>query len=157
MFRDWEVDGIDGGRCLSLQHFVKSDDAGAALSALDDSEFMGSHIQVQVREATAVVGPVFDSTAIFICVTIVYVFFVRIVLAPCVTCCESLTIPVLLYAPFADHQMARTKGHGYGRGSGPPRPRGGRGLVSSVLRAPTHDVFRRVTMPPYTPPYTMSW
>jgi len=31
--------------------------------------------------------------------------------------------------------MARTKGHGYGRGSGPPRPRGGRGLVSSVLRS----------------------
>lgn len=82
-----------GGRalCLPLQHFVKSDDAGAALSALDDSEFMGSHIQVQVREAPAVLGPVFDSTAIFVCVTIVY-FFLRIVLAPCVTCFESLTI-----------------------------------------------------------------
>lgn len=31
-----------------IQHFAKNDDAGAALSALDDSEFMGSHIQVQV-------------------------------------------------------------------------------------------------------------
>ena len=112
---------------------------------------MGSHIQVQVREAPAVLGPVFDSTAIFVCVTIVYFFF-----AYC-SCplCDMFRVandPVLLYALFADHQMARTKGHGYGRGSGPPRPRGGRGLVSSVLRAPTHDVFRRVTMPPYTPP-----
>ena len=50
--------------CLPLQHFVKGDDAGAALSALDDSEFMGSHIQVQVREAPAV-RLVFESTAFF--------------------------------------------------------------------------------------------
>jgi len=39
-----------------LQHFVKSDDAGAALSALDDSEFMGSHIQVQVPRLSTALG-----------------------------------------------------------------------------------------------------
>ena len=32
---------------------MKSEDASAALNALDDSEFMGSHIQVQVnRDST---------------------------------------------------------------------------------------------------------
>lgn len=33
---------------LSFQHFVKAEDASAALNALDDSEFLNSHIQVQV-------------------------------------------------------------------------------------------------------------
>ena len=32
----------------NLQHFVKPEDASAALNALDDSEFQGAHIQVQV-------------------------------------------------------------------------------------------------------------
>lgn len=31
-----------------FQHFVKPEDASAALNALDDSEFLNSHIQVQV-------------------------------------------------------------------------------------------------------------
>ena len=31
-----------------MQHFVKQEDASAALNALDDSEFQGAHIQVQV-------------------------------------------------------------------------------------------------------------
>lgn len=67
--------------CISVrfQHFVKSDDAGAALSALDDSEFMGSHIQVQVRKALAAVCLVFESTAIFVYLLCI-VFFLRIVL-----------------------------------------------------------------------------
>lgn len=39
--------------------------------------------------------------------------------------------------PIVVHQFARTKGHGYGRGSGPPRPRfSGRGLVTRHQHAP---------------------
>jgi RNA recognition motif-containing protein len=75
-----EVEEVAMLRGYGFVHFVKAEDASAALNALDDSEFLGSHIQVQ---------------------------------------------------------FARTKGHGYGRGSGPPRPRfgGGRGLVT-----PTHSI-----------------
>lgn len=70
------MDDIKRVLCISVrfQHFVKSDDAGAALSALDDSEFMGSHIQVQVRKVLAAVCPVFESTAIFMCLLSI-VFF----------------------------------------------------------------------------------
>lgn len=34
---------------LSLQHFIKSDDAAAALDALDGSEFMEARLQVEVQ------------------------------------------------------------------------------------------------------------
>jgi len=51
-----EVDEVAVLRGYGFVHFVKSDDAGAALSALDDSEFMGSHIQVQVPRLSTALG-----------------------------------------------------------------------------------------------------
>ena len=43
-----------------LQHFMKPEDATAALNALDDSEFGGSHIQVQVGTATHLILSLFS-------------------------------------------------------------------------------------------------
>jgi RNA recognition motif-containing protein len=44
-----EVEEVAMLRGYGFVHFVKAEDASAALNALDDSEFLGSHIQVQVK------------------------------------------------------------------------------------------------------------
>lgn len=52
--------------------------------------------------------------------------------------------------PIVVHQFARTKGHGYGRGSGPPRPRfSGRGLVTRLQHTPPATTW------PLPPVYTI--
>ena len=86
----------------------------------------------------------------------------------CVVDCGRLTVPTscctdVRYSccdlfttfPIVAHQFARTKGHGYGRGSGPPRPRLGRGLVTSArlhrLIQPAHTVVFLQPQPPSCP------
>uniref|UniRef100_A0A1X7TPS7 RRM domain-containing protein n=1 Tax=Amphimedon queenslandica TaxID=400682 RepID=A0A1X7TPS7_AMPQE len=43
-----QVDEVAVLRGFGFVHFRRNSDATAALKALDDTEFMGSHIQVQV-------------------------------------------------------------------------------------------------------------
>ena len=75
------------------------------------------------------------------------------------SCCDLFTT-----FPIVAHQFARTKGHGYGRGSGPPRPRMGRGLVTSARldqlihhTQPAHTVVFLQPLPPSCRPSTLSF
>ena len=85
------VDEVAILRGYGFVHFLKSEDANAALTALDDSEFMGSHIQVQ---------------------------------------------------------MARTKGHGYGQESGPPREKEIRQGPPEGYRDPRYRYEEPYSRPP---------
>ena len=140
-----------------MQHFVKTEDASAALNALDDSEFQGSNIQVQVGNCH-LSRPSHSLTLSFwqyICTFDAFLGFLPHIAVYFVCLCEqaekvitslcwqhsdvsiryeyvSDVCDLFTHLPFLPfdahpHQFARTKGHGYGRGSGPPRPRFGGG------------------------------
>ena len=115
-----------------MQHFVKAEDASAALNALDDSEFLGSHIQVQVKlGVSCILSPP------RICVwQLPEMLDYQLYMCVCSWVLRCTFCDLFTSFPIVVHQFARTKGHGYGRGSGPPRPRfAGRGLVT-----PTHSI-----------------